>query len=101
VSRVRLTLQVLIQTQFSAHRTLDRGNPNLANIRKDFERFGFSLDLAAADPANVQRLAHLAELNKWRKHCRASWNAHLYGGSADLSPVARLEDVMQRTGCLT
>ncbi len=36
VSRVRASLQVLIQDQFTAHRSLDHGNPNLQNLRKDF-----------------------------------------------------------------
>jgi hypothetical protein len=66
VSRVRATLQVLIQAQFRAHRRLDHGNPNVQNLREDFERFGFTLDLAAADPANGPRLTDLGELNRWR-----------------------------------
>src|SRR5258708_2417048 len=49
VSRVRASLQTLIQAQFRAHRRLDHGNPTLQNLREDFERFGFGLDLAAAD----------------------------------------------------
>ncbi len=65
-SRVRTSLKTLIQAQFTAHRALDRGNPNLQNLREDFERFGFTLHLAAADPANPARLQHLAELNRWR-----------------------------------
>ena len=64
--RVRATLRILIQAQFTAHRALDHGNPNLQNLRKDFERFGFTLNLADADPGNPARLQHLAELNKWR-----------------------------------
>jgi hypothetical protein len=35
-------------------------------LKEDFERFGFSLDLAAADPANPARLQHLGVLNRWR-----------------------------------
>jgi hypothetical protein len=66
VSKVRATLQVLMQAQFTAHRRLDHGNPNLQNLREDFERFGFTLDLAAADPANPARLQDLAALNRWR-----------------------------------
>jgi hypothetical protein len=66
VSRVRATLQDLIQGLFRAHRRLDHGNPTYQNLREDFERFGFTLDLPAADPANVLRLTHLAELNRWR-----------------------------------
>src|SRR5438105_15860230 len=64
-SKVRLSLQMLIQRQFTAHRCLDRGNPNVENLRKDFLRFGFTLDLTA-DPANGPRLQHLAAMNKWR-----------------------------------
>lgn len=66
VSRVRASLQVLIQTQFAAHRALDHGNANLQNLRKDFDRFGFTLNLAATHAANPARLQDLAELNQWR-----------------------------------
>jgi hypothetical protein len=66
VSRVRPSFQSLIQEQFTTHRALDHGNPNVQNIRADFERFGFILDLGAADPANPPRLTHLGELNRWR-----------------------------------
>lgn len=65
-SKVRPTLQLLIQAQFTAHRKLDHGNPNVKNLKEDFERFGFTLDLAAADPANPARITHLGELNTWR-----------------------------------
>jgi hypothetical protein len=66
VSRLgRARLQPMIQAQFTAKLKLDHGNPNLQNIREDYERFGFTLDLAA-DPANVPRLAHLSDLNRWR-----------------------------------
>ena len=64
-SKVRASLSVLVQEQFTAHRKLDRGNPTLENLKADFNRFGFPLDLAA-DLANVARLQSLSELNKWR-----------------------------------
>jgi hypothetical protein len=60
------TLQVMIQTQFTASLALDRGNPNRDNIRKDFDRFGIPLNLVAADPANHGRLRDLERLNGWR-----------------------------------
>lgn len=66
VSKVRVSLRVLFQSQFTAHRALDHGNPNVKNIREDFERFGFHLDLGAAHPANPARITHLGELNRWR-----------------------------------
>src|SRR5438445_3752439 len=62
VSRVRPTLRALVQAQFTAHRRLDHGNPNLQNLKEDFERFGFTLNLAAADPANQARLIQLGLL---------------------------------------
>jgi len=67
VSRVRPSLQPLVQAQFAAHRVLDHGNPNAENIAKDFDRFGFDLKAKlAADRTNALRLQHLAALNKWR-----------------------------------
>ncbi len=66
VSKVRPALQLLIQDQFTAHRKLDHGNPNLQNLKEDFERFDFTLDLASADPANPARLQDLALLSRWR-----------------------------------
>src|SRR5205085_551876 len=66
VSKVRTSLQAVIQRQFAANRKLDHGNAALQNLREDFERFDFSLDLAAADPANPARLTELAALNRWR-----------------------------------
>ncbi len=56
---VRLSLRTVAQTQFFANCALDHGNPNLANIKKDFNRLGFLPDLAAT-PANLPRLSHLA-----------------------------------------
>ena len=66
VSRVRASLQLLIQEQFTYGRKLDHGNPNLDSIREDFKRFGFRLDFVAADPANAGHISNLARLNKWR-----------------------------------
>jgi hypothetical protein len=66
VSKLRRRLQNLVQEQFTAHRKLDRGNPNIENLKADFGRFVFALDFPAADPANSMRLRHLKELNTWR-----------------------------------
>ena len=64
-SKVRSSLRLLIQDQFTAIRQLDHGNPSLQNLKKDFKRFGFALDLTV-DPANAGRLADLSALNQWR-----------------------------------
>ena len=58
-------LQATVQVQFSAALCLNTNNPNVDTIRKDFERFGFSVHFAA-DPANGPRVTHLGQLNKWR-----------------------------------
>lgn len=65
VSKLRPSLQILIQHQFTVHHKLDRGNPTHENLKDDFKRFGFALDLRA-DPANRPRLDDLSALNKWR-----------------------------------
>ncbi len=66
VSKVRPRLQILIQEQFAASRKLDHGNPNIQNLKEDFRRFGFALDLPAANSANAARLLDLGLLNNWR-----------------------------------
>jgi hypothetical protein len=65
-SAVPAGLQPTLQAQFAAQLRLDTGNPTAENIRRDFERFGFQLDLPNADPANALRLTDLAHLNYWR-----------------------------------
>jgi RiboL-PSP-HEPN len=64
-SKVRVSLRALVQNQFTALLTLDHGNPTAENLRKDFDRLGFRLNLAA-DPTNQPRLQQLAALNRWR-----------------------------------
>lgn len=65
---VPASMRTTIQAQFAAGLALNTGNPITENIRKDFERFGFLLDLGAADPGNPQRVTHLGHLNYWRNH---------------------------------
>jgi hypothetical protein len=66
VSKVRTSLRLLIQAQFTAQLKLDHGNPNIHNLKADFERFGLTLNLPTADPLNPARLTDLDLLNKWR-----------------------------------
>ncbi len=66
VTKIRVSLRTLMQRQFSAHRKLDHGNPNFQNLKDDFERFGITLNLPAADPVNSSRLNDLSVMNKWR-----------------------------------
>jgi hypothetical protein len=61
-------MRTTIQAQFAAELALNTGNPTNENIRKDFERFGFLLNLGGAAPGNPQRITHLGHLNYWRNH---------------------------------
>lgn len=68
------SLQATVQAQFSAELRLNSTNPTVETIRKDFERFAFTLDFRT-DPLNAPRVTHLGHLNKWRNaaaHKRAS-----------------------------
>jgi hypothetical protein len=59
-------LKATAQAQFSAQLALEKGNPTYDNIKRDFNRFGFLLDLQAAQPAGPQQVTDLAHLNDWR-----------------------------------
>lgn len=87
VSKLRPTLRVLIQAQFTAHRKLDHGNPNVQHLKDDFERFDFTLDLASADPANPARLTDLGLLNRWRNI--AAHHGTVPGGAPLSLPAVR------------
>jgi hypothetical protein len=79
-SKVRPSLQVLFQAQFSARRELDRGNANFGNIVKDFSRFGFAAKPALNGlPGAVALKRDLHDLNEWR-NVAAHHNAVLPSG---------------------
>ncbi len=64
-----LQFQSLVQRQSMSELKLSSGNPTLQNLTHDFNRLvGDVRTLLNADPANVLRLNHLAELNKWRNY---------------------------------
>lgn len=56
-------LQPTAQLQFLDHLAIDKGNPTHANLKRDFGRFGFTLNLTAA---NAQEVTQLGHLNAWR-----------------------------------
>lgn len=67
VAAIPVGLQATAQAQFSAQLALEKGNPSYDNITRDFNRFGFLLDLQAATvPMGAQRLTELRHLNEWR-----------------------------------
>lgn len=56
----------MVQVQSAAELQLRKYNPTVKAIRADFERFGFTLRLHTADPANPARITHLDHMNTWR-----------------------------------
>jgi hypothetical protein len=70
-------LQASIQAQFEAELRLNAGNPSLENIKRDYERFGFSLNLAASHPNDVTHLHHLIH---WRNTVAHQKTAQRPGG---------------------
>ncbi len=59
-------LRATAQAQFSAQLALEKGNPSYENIKRDFNRFGFLLDLQAVHPLGRQHITELGHLNDWR-----------------------------------
>jgi hypothetical protein len=66
-SKVRPSLEILFQSQFSARRELDRGNANAKSIIEDFSRFGFNMKTQLNGIAGaVAPKANLHTLDEWR-----------------------------------
>ena len=66
INAIPLGLKVTAQTQFAAQLALEKGNPTYDNIKRDFNRFGFLLNLQGAHPLGPQRITDLSHLNEWR-----------------------------------
>ena len=66
IASIPAGLKATAQAQFSAQLALEKGNPSYDNIKRDFDRFGFSLNLQIAQHQGGQPLTKLAHLNAWR-----------------------------------
>lgn len=80
IAVVPVGLRATSQTQFAAQLALEKGNPSHDNIKKDFNRFGFFLDLQAAHPLGPQQVTHLGHLNDWRNKAAHQGTQPLGGG---------------------
>jgi hypothetical protein len=80
-------MQAAAQAQFLSHLALEKGNPSYDNIKRDFNRFGFVLDLQAIHPAGPQRVTDLGHVNEWRNRA-AHQGTHPLGGG--VPPVLTL-----------
>jgi hypothetical protein len=79
IAAIPVGLKATAQAQFSAHLALEKGNPNHDNIKRDFNRFGFLLNLQTAHPLGPQRVTDLGHLNDWRNRA-AHQGTQLLGG---------------------
>jgi hypothetical protein len=80
IAAIPAGFQATAQAQFSAHLALEKGNPSYDNIKRDFNRFGFLLDLQAAHPAGPRRITDLGHLNDWRNKAAHQGTQPLGGG---------------------
>jgi hypothetical protein len=79
IAAIPLGFQATAQSQFAAHLALEKGNPSYDNIKKDFNRFGFLLDLQNT-PAGSQSITDLSHLNTWRNKAAHQGTKPLGGG---------------------
>jgi hypothetical protein len=63
-----------------AQLALEKGNPTYDNIKREFNRFGFLLDLQSAHSLGPQRVTDLSHLNDWRNKAAHQGTQPLGGG---------------------
>ncbi len=80
IAAIPAGLKATAQAQFSAQLALEKGNPTHDNIKRDFNRFGFLLNLQAAHPAGPQQVTDLGQLNDWRNKAAHQGTQPLGGG---------------------
>ena len=72
--------QATAQYQFSAQLALEKGNPSYENIKRDFNRFGFLLDLQGAHAIGPRQVTDLGHMNEWRNKAAHQGIQSLGGG---------------------
>ena len=80
IAAIPAGFQATAQAQFFAQLALEKGNPSHDDIKRDFSRFGFLLNLPAAHPAGTQQLTDLGHLNDWRNKAAHQGTQPLGGG---------------------
>lgn len=80
IAAIPAGLQATAQAQFFAQLALEKGNPSHDNVKRDFSRFGFLLNLQAAHPAGPQPVTDLGHLNDWRNKAAHQGTQPLGGG---------------------
>ncbi len=80
IAAIPVGLQATAQAQCSAQTALEKGNPTHDNVTRDFNRFGFRLNLQGAQPSGWQQVTDLGHLNDWRNKAAHQGRQPLGGG---------------------
>jgi hypothetical protein len=91
IAAIPAGFKVTAQSQFSAQLALEKGNPTYDNIKRDFNRFGFLLNLQAAHPAGPQQVTDLGHLNDWRNKAAHQGTQPLGGGVPPALTLATIQ----------
>lgn len=92
VAAIPPNLQATAQTQFTTLLALEKGNPIYANIKTDFSRFGFVLDLNAVMPDSMQQITKLSHLNTWRNRSAHQGTQTLAGSVPAVLTLSTIQD---------
>jgi hypothetical protein len=97
IAAIPAGFQATAQAQFFAQLALEKGNPSYDNIKRDFNRFGFLLNLQGSHMAGPQWVTDLGHLNDWRNKAAHQGTQPLGGGV----PAALTLPIVQawRTSC--
>ena len=80
IASIPVGLRATAQAQCFAQLALEKGNPSHDNIKRDFSRFGFLLNLQAAHAAGPHQVTDLGHLNDWRNKAAHQGTQPLGGG---------------------
>jgi hypothetical protein len=80
ITAIPAAFQTTPQAQFYALLALEKGNPSYDDIKRDFNRFGFLLDLQGAHLAGPHRITDPGHLNAWRNKAAHQATRPLAGG---------------------
>lgn len=80
VSLMQPQFRATAQIQFTSSLALEKGNPSHENIKRDFARFGFGIDLRTAHPSGAKQLTELSHLIDWRNRAAHQGSQPTGGG---------------------
>lgn len=95
-SKMRASLQLMVQRQFLAQLALDVGNATWANIRRSFLRLEWDFEPATLLPGEGWVVSTLGDLNAWRNVVAHSGDVAQAPGSLDFARWSRWREACGR-----